>query len=278
MMDHDGNDQVERGEFAAPSGDRERDIGAVKSKVVRFGWVTCLAGLIVTLIGARQLATEGAFPTALPRLIHSLGLIILLVGFSVALLGYRLPGLLAIFQWPRSSRSRRRRAMERSPEELRSRLRRKRLVSTCLWLGGAWLGISLVILGLAPDWLAGLYISASTLVLTSSAAVIIVGGSDLQRAFAIGAIVPLASLGHQLWFGSFSAVTSRAIWAGYSGGGASGGLDWILPLFESLGATARWMVLAIWLAALLGGLLAMGVRIVLDYLNESGDAASDLPP
>ncbi len=276
MVDQDMNDPADRNECATTGNEVAHDIGHAKSKAVRFGAVTCIVGLIVTLIGARQLAMEGPMPSALPQAIHSLGLVILLVGFSLALLGYRLAWLSAIARSLRASGDRWRRATAGSREEKAWRAKARRRVLIPLCTGYAFGVISLVVIWLSPSWLAGLYIYAMTLFLTSSALVVIASGRRIQRAFAIGAIIPLAISTYHLWIGCIPpGVTSRGMWASYGGQGILSELELYWLLVEAVGRNARLIVSVLWLAALLTGLSAVAVRIVLQRVNEPKKATSE---
>ncbi len=152
-----------------------------KYKVVRAGWITCIVGLIVTLAGARQLATGGDAFSATARTIHSTGLVIMLAGFGIALLGYRLPWLVAVTRSLSSSVGRRA-ALTTNAANRSSGTRHLSQVTMAILLSFCgWCILSLILIWLGPSSLVGLYICLMTFFLTSATIVVIANGSPLQR-------------------------------------------------------------------------------------------------
>lgn len=240
----------------------------LRSLLIKYGWRAGAVGMGVTVLGSWQLSLAWAKHSLLPQVIHSVGLIIMLGGCGVALLGYRLPWLIrmanALGDYSRSQRN----PIGEVDKSAETQQGLRSFWLTALCGGPPLVIILLLVMWALPAWAAGLVIYIVNILLAVTAVVTIGSGSRLQRAFALGAMIPLFCLIMELWFVS-PASASR-----FSGSSGSYGDPSFLDDMRKIGLVldyvgqSRLGAVIIWIASACAGALAVGVRVVLYRINR----------
>jgi hypothetical protein len=237
--------------------------------LVKFGWRAGLVGMAVTVLGSWQLSLDANKNALLPQVIHSVGLIIMLGGCCVALIGYRLPWLIrvgnALSQIVLSDRA----PIAGGGGTAESKPALRSVVVVALCAGPPLVMSFLLAMWVIPAWMAGLVIYVLNIGLTVTAVVTIASGSRWQRAFALGALIPLTFLIIELWFAPLFAV-------GRSGGfgGSYGESSFLVELRRvsmvlSYVGESRIGTVITWIAAAFTGMVAVAVRALLYRINQS---------
>lgn len=239
----------------------------VKALMVKYGWLTGLAGMGISVVGSWLLSRDAAKLSLGPRVIHTTGLLIMLGGAGVALLGYRLPWLSKIFGSLFAVTQHGSNDMSHTGTAGYTGQSVKSLSIAALCAGPPLAMILVVVLWLVPNWLAGLVIYFLSVVFAVAAVITISSGNKWQRAFALGAMVPLLGLCVQLWF-TLPMATARS--GGYGSNyppGAFGELAEMGRVIEYVGTTRAGTVLT-WFTSAFAGVVAVAVRAVLYRINE----------
>ncbi len=207
--------------------------------------------------------------------VHSVGLLILLSGFALALIGYRLPWLIAIFR-TLQARDTRNTTRDNSHGALNpvNGVRSLQLtLAFAVFLVFGLVPLSVGILLLTPHFIAGLFIATVTFALAAAAVVVIASGTPLQRAFGIGAAIPLllavcnfaiygfASVGP--WSHRGINTYSNDLW-----GSIEFQFEAAMEALAMFGAGMRLSIWFVWLTALVLGCAALGARVLLKYVNH----------
>jgi hypothetical protein len=237
--------------------------------LIKYGWRAGAVGMGVTVLGSWQLSLDTLKHAILPQVIHSVGLIIMLGGCCVALIGYRLPWLIRVGIALRDitfTERTRNAGGGRTPESTQTLWS----VGLAVLCGGPPLVIILLLVMWAiPPWAAGLVICVANMLFLVKAFVVVSSGSRLQRAFALGAIVPLTFLILQLGLVMLIALGNSAAGFGSSYGnpGFSDEMRRLSVTLAYVGAYRAGAVI-IWIAAVGCGAVAVAVRIALYRINR----------
>lgn len=265
MDEHQSRDPTDDAELAEAVDEHPNPIVGARKRTIRAGWLICAVGVVFTLFGASQLA-GGGWDTP-GRAVHTLGLLVLLGGFGTALLGYRLPWFAALIRSFRSSGIR----QEGTSMPVNGKRGQSNLLITALTVGAGFCMFSLLLLWFSPPLIAGLYILATTFFLTAAAVIVISSGTRLQRAFCMGAVIPLVFSVLHMWVFSVSSLRPARRYPSLMEE-----LEVLADMLSAVGVGMRLPVLVTWMATLVFGCSALGVRFVVYHVNQEGeDSRSD---
>ncbi len=241
----------------------------LRTLFIKYGWLAGAVGMAVTVLGSWQLTLPAAKHSILPELIHSVGLIIMLGGCGAALIGYRLPWLIRMANALRDYSQPQRNPLADGNQNAETKQAMRSFWLSVLCGGPPLAVVFMLAMWVLPAWAAGLIIYLVTVLLTVTAVVTIGSGSRLQRAFALGAMIPLFCLILELWFAS----PASAARFGGSSGAYYGDLSFLAEMrkvgivLDYVGQSRLGAVI-IWMAAACAGALAVGVRVALYRINR----------
>ncbi len=258
-----------------------------KKLTLRSGIGILALGLIVTLVGASQLAGGAPVYGSVGGVVHQAGLVIMFLGTITLLIGYRIPWFVALMdrhtrsqdtpQTPDAASNLGPLARQPDPSAPRD-TRRGDLPQ--LWLANSVLiGATLVLFLISALFVMltprGISAIAALTITTFAFLACLTGlvyGRGYQRTFCLGAIIVMAPVFTQwclvLVF-SISRVTSGgpSRYYGYSAPLIGQIRDMIMLLGMS-GSSIRVFMIIMWAAAIVLGLLAVGLRFGLESLNR----------
>lgn len=280
MAHLDAEEDRSRQELVSREQQQARPAERLKRKVVRAGWIVFVVGVVVTLIGTRQLAVARSSFSGGGREIHTVGLLILLGGGLIALSGYRLPWLFAVARLLSSMDDETGAAVRsRTAAAARKVWLSTRLVILILVVGVALWALSVVAVTLLPEFIAGFILVALTLILCAGSIILIASGPRLQRAFGVGAVMPLIMAVGLLWvhcvslFGPGSRFPSYSRYRDSFPERIGDDIELTARFTESVGVILRAPILALWITALIMGIVAIGMRMALSAVTREDRAS-----
>jgi hypothetical protein len=240
----------------------------LRTMLIKYGWRAGAVGMGVTVLGSWQLSLDTLKHAILPQVIHSVGLIIMLGGCCVALIGYRLPWLIRVGIALRDITLAERTRSEGGGRTAESKQTLRSVGLAVLCGGPPLVTILLLVMWVIPAWAAGLVICVANMLFMVKAFVVVSSGSRLQRAFAMGAIVPLTFLILQLGLVMLIALgNSAGFGSSYGNPSFSAEMRRLSVTLAYVGAYRLGAVI-IWIAAVGCGAVAVAVRIVLYRINR----------
>lgn len=258
----------------------------IKRFVFRTGLVIVAVGLLIALVGAAQRAQTGDQPGSVAQGVHHVGKVVMLLGLFVLLVAHRVRRFLELSKMTQSSSKPQlaERVSEDSPTSSPAVSRRQSderssrpstaaniamlaaIVMFCVFCLFAVL--------FAPSNLAGVLLVFFIPAMTAGMIIVTVYGSSLQKTFCIGALVPWCTM-VVLYLMFWVSILARPGLNGRNfrpGGNVILWLEFqatqVLGALDQMGVLMRTPLIIILVIALLTGLFAVVVRIVLHGINR----------